>query len=191
MSNSELDILQTAIRRTWPSSHIGDKARGYVGQFFECTRIGTRISAKVQGNHGVYTVSIRVEGDQTQSACSCYIGQGGYCHHCAALAITFLNNPAAFQVVERKAREQVHNLTDLHAYLANVTLESLLQQLKERGVTQTAFAQSIGSSVQHLGAVKRSELRNHFYHELGAMKLACLWVLEHLDEFTLEKKGKK
>lgn len=31
---------------------------------------------------------------------------------------------------------------------------------------------------RQLSAVKSSELRNRFYHELGATKLACLWVLE-------------
>lgn len=188
MNNSELEILQSALRDTWPQSRLGDKAQGYVGKFFECTRIGTRISAKVKGNHGIYTVSIRVDGDKTESACSCYIGKHGFCHHCAALAITFLRDPTNFQVIERKQRDEVQSLTDLSAYLAHMSLESLLQQLKEHGITQTAFAQSIGSTSQHLAAVKKSELRNRFHNELGAIKLACLWMLEHRQEFTLEKK---
>jgi len=39
-----------------------------------------------------------------------------------------------------------------------------------------------------LAAVKKSELRNRFHNELGAIKLACLWMLEHRHEFMLEKK---
>ena len=188
MNDPELKILQSALRRTWPQSSLGAKAQGYVGNFFGGTRIGTRISAKVNGNHGVYTVSIRVDGDKTESACSCYIGKHGFCHHCATLAITFLRDPTLFQVVERKQRDEVQSLTDLNAYLAHMSLESLLQQLKDQGITQTAFAQSIGSTAQHLAAVKKSELRNRFHNELGAIKLACLWMLEHRHEFTLEKK---
>ena len=41
---------------------FGDKAKRYVGEFFEGTRLGTKISAKVIGNHGTYAVSIYREG---------------------------------------------------------------------------------------------------------------------------------
>lgn len=33
---------------------------------------------------------------------------------------------------------------------------------------------------RHLSAVRSSELRNHFYNELGAIKLAVMWVIEHV-----------
>jgi hypothetical protein len=48
--------------------------------------------------------------------------------------------------------------------------------------TQKEFAESIGMNSRHLGAVKSSELRNHYFNELGANKLACLWMLEHLEK---------
>ena len=33
---------------------------------------------------------------------------------------------------------------------------------------------------RHQAAVKSSEMRNHYFSELGAVKLACLWMLEHI-----------
>jgi hypothetical protein len=39
-------------------------------------------------------------------------------------------------------------------------------------------------TTRHLGAIKSAELRNHFFHELGATKLACLWVIEHFGKKT-------
>jgi len=63
----------------------------------------------------------------------------------------------------------------------------LLGRLKEKGITQKTFAASIGMSTQHLSAVKSSELNNRFYHELGATKLACLWILEHYGDVKSEK----
>lgn len=33
---------------------------------------------------------------------------------------------------------------------------------------------------RHLSSIKSSELQNRYYNELGAAKLACLWVLEHI-----------
>ena len=34
-------------------------------------------------------------------------------------------------------------------------------------------------NTRHLATIKSSELRHHYFHELGATKLACVWVLEH------------
>lgn len=133
----------------------------------------------VNGNHIVYTVSIRLDKQlEIKSACSCYIGKAGYCHHCAALAATFLRAPDSFIEKPSKKLEQIKGLDDISAYLESMTLESLIVRLKENGVSQKTFAASIGMSTQHLSAVKSSELRNHYFHELGAIKLACLWVLE-------------
>jgi hypothetical protein len=41
------------------------------------------------------------------------------------------------------------------------------------------LADIIGMNPRHLSSIKSSELRNRFYNELGATKLACLWVIEH------------
>jgi hypothetical protein len=64
-------------------------------------------------------------------------------------------------------------------HLQSVTLEVLLTQLKDQGITQKAFAEQIGMHTRHLAAMKSSELRHHYFNELGATKLACLWMLEH------------
>jgi hypothetical protein len=81
-------VLQSAIQKRWHKT-AGEKAGRYVGKFFDRVRLGKKIVAKVEGNHGVYTVSIEAKGTSTDSACSCYIGGDGYCHHCHALALTF------------------------------------------------------------------------------------------------------
>jgi hypothetical protein len=98
------------------------------------------------------------------------------------LARTFLTDPASFQEIKTKPLAEVGELSELHEYLQGVTLEALLQELKAHGITQKAFAESIGMNSRHLSAVKSSELRNRFHYELGATKLACLWVLEHFGE---------
>ena len=182
MSTSDLEILTKSIQKNW-SSPIGEKAKGYVGQFTNRVRMGTKIVAKVVGNHGTYTVSIQATPELTViSACSCYIGKGGYCHHCAALAKTFLKASESFVEKLVKPLDEAKGLSEVAEFLASTTLENLIAQLKEKGITQKAFAASIGMSTQHLSAVKSSELRNHFFHELGATKLACLWMLEHYEE---------
>lgn len=42
--------------------------------------------------------------------------------------------------------------------------------------------QAVGMNPRHLSAVRASELRNHFYNELGAIKLAVIWMSEHFGD---------
>ena len=180
MTDSEA-VMQKALRSTWPGS-AREKARRYIGKFYALERIGERISGKVEGNHGVYSVSIWVDEGLVMSTCGCYIGKHGSCHHCEALARTFLQHPGGFVEVTSKERTDLSSLGDLSDYLKTTTLDALLSDLKAKGITQKAFAESIGMNPRHLGAVKSSERRNHFFNELGAIKLACLWALEHMTE---------
>src|SRR6266700_6176548 len=179
MADPALAQLHTAIKRQW-SRVPSQKAKPYVNAFFAAVRSGAKISAKVVGNHGTYTVSIQLNNPSLTSACSCYIGKHGHCHHCEALALTFLREPAQFKVVTPKSVKAVQSLPDIPGYLQHRTLDALLKELKMHGITQTAFAESIGMATRHLSAIKASELRHRYFYELGATKLACLWVLEHL-----------
>ena len=179
MADTELEQLRRAIKCHW-SRVPSKKAQPYVNAFSARVRSGTKITAKVVGNHGTYTVSIQLDPQGLTSACSCYIGKHGFCHHCEALAIAFVQDPGQFTVIIPKQRKDVRHLTDVQAYLQSVTLEALLAQLKDKGITQKAFAEQIGMNTRHLAAIKSSELRQHYFNELGATKLACLWVLEHL-----------
>jgi uncharacterized Zn finger protein len=183
----DVDELKSTIEANWQhASH--PKVQRYIGKFFELTRAENKIAAKVHGNHGVYLVSIEVKDKGTRSACSCYIGKGGGCHHCYALAHTFLNRPDSFKVIERKTLTKVAALEDISDYLKGTTLDELLKDLKAAGIKQKDFAESVGMNPRHLSSIKSSELRNRYYHELGATKLACLWMIER---FTRAGKSRR
>ena len=181
VSNESMFRLRKALRSTWRGSP-GEKAQRYIGQFYDLERIGLKISGKVEGNYGTYNVSIWIDGERVSSACGCYIGKHGYCHHCEALAHTFFLDPDAFIEVRAKQRGELTCLSDLADYLKTTSLDTLLDELKANGITQKAFAESMGMNPRHLGSVKSSEKRNRYFNELGAIKLACLWALEHLKE---------
>ena len=133
----------------------------------------------MEGNHGVYTVSIRVDGARLSSACSCYVGGGGGCHHVQALAHTFLADPDSFALRPAPpASSEIRTLAELTTYLEATPLAALLARLRSAGVTQKALAAAIGMSPRHLSAINASEKRNRTFHELGATKLAALWLLE-------------
>ena len=67
-----------------------------------------------------------------------------------------MHDPTRFQVVTPKERMDVRTLTDVQAYLQSVTLEALLAQLKDKGITQKAFAEQLGMHTRHLAAMKSS-----------------------------------
>lgn len=183
MPESPIDILKRHIRKSWRlDDPPHQKVRRYVDQFFERERVGTKIVARVVGNHGTYTVSIEVHEDTIRSACSCYIGKGGGCHHCIALAHTFINDPDSFDEVIPKSFDEVKTLDDLPDYLEHVSLEELVDRLRAVGITQKDFAESIGSSSSTITKLKSSEKRNWRPYELGAVKLAVLWALEHFGQ---------
>src|SRR5882724_10232064 len=122
MADPDLDLLQTALKRRW-SRVPSQKAKPYVHAFSAAERCGTKITAKVVGNHGTYTVSIQAEQQGVTSACRYYIGKHGDCHHGEALASTFVDDPSAFKAVKRRQAKEVHQLTDVRAYLESVTLD--------------------------------------------------------------------
>src|SRR5690348_7922354 len=105
----DLNAFRAAVRDRWPLAP-GSKALPYVKVFFATQRQGARLLGKVVGNHGTYTVSIEPTEHGLTSACSCYIGKHGYCHHCEALALAYLSNPNAFEVVQPKPVQQAGQL---------------------------------------------------------------------------------
>ena len=178
VSDTDIERLKITIAQRWPEPP-GEKATRYVDKFFNATRLGAKIAAQVAGNHGTYRVTLEAQEGGLFSACSCYIGKSGYCHHCHALGLTFVAHPEQFEVLKTRALDEVTTLPEMAEYLRGVTLDELLSQLKACGITQKALAASIGMNTRHLSAVKSGERRNRYFNELGALKLACLWVLEH------------
>jgi hypothetical protein len=176
-ATSDIEILSRHIQRHWGRVFSGMKVERYIGKFFDRERTGQKIVARVQGNHGVYTVLIEVEGNGIRSACSCYIGKGGECHHCVALGKTFLDDSQSFVEFIPISLDDVKSLDDLPDYLKSVSLASLTDRLKAAGITQKAFAESIGLTPNYLTGLKASEKAGRHRYELGAVKLACLWTL--------------
>jgi uncharacterized Zn finger protein len=174
-------VLQEAIKQRWPQADSPEVKR-YVDKFWDRSRRGKRITAVVQGNHGNYTVSLEAQEGGLWSTCSCYIGKHGYCHHCAALGMTYLAKPESFTVIEPVEKTAVTDLDSLKAYLNSVTLDELAKEMRAKGITQKAFCEAVGMGSGHLTAVKSGELRNRRYHELGAIKLAVLWAIEHFGD---------
>jgi hypothetical protein len=184
MPTPTLEAMLAQLRQHW-RHHNSDKIAKYVGKFFNRKRRGSTWSAQVVGNHGTYSVSIDLSEASPKAGCSCYIGGSGYCHHCAALARTAINEPDTFIEVLTYTRDHVHDLKTLSEYLEGATLEFLLDQLKVKGITMKAIAEALGTQPRLLSSMKTSELRGRTYSQLGTTKLACIWLLDNLPKLTI------
>ena len=85
-----------------------------------------------------------------------------------------MRNDGYFKEIEPKKLADIHAIEDVETYLEGVTLAALLKQLTGKGITQKAFAESIGMNPRHLSAIKSSELKNRYFNELGAVKLCAV-----------------
>jgi hypothetical protein len=71
------------------------RAQPYVREFTHRLRSGRAISGRVAGSHGVYIVSLAIEGSTLTPACSC-TSDAGFCRHVIALGLTYIEEPHTF-----------------------------------------------------------------------------------------------
>ena len=71
------------------------RAQPYVREFTHRLRSGPSIAGRVAGPHGIYTVSLGIEGSALTPACSC-TSDAGFCKHVIALGLTYIEEPQSF-----------------------------------------------------------------------------------------------
>lgn len=186
----DIEELKKIIAKNFNKFSTDGKTGSYIGQFFDGEIKNNKIVGYVDGNHGEYTVSLKIDGDFVDDQCSCYIGKDG-CHHTIALAHTFLQKPEDFEVIKEVKRGRLNSLEKIRDYLDYVTLEDLTDEMASLGLTQSDLARATGTSSAHISAVKRSEARNRYFKELGVIKMACLWMIDNAKKIKKVEKPKK
>ncbi|HSF30027.1 MAG TPA: hypothetical protein VLK82_06075 [Candidatus Tectomicrobia bacterium] len=86
---SEQQLAQAIDEKTF------HRAQPYVREFTHRLRSGHAITGRVAGPHGVYTVSLAIEGSTLTPACSC-TSDAGFCRHVIALGLTYIEEPQSF-----------------------------------------------------------------------------------------------
>lgn len=179
MNNLKYEQFKKSIEINYGQSHLEDKEREYFDAFFNREATEDSIKAKVQGNYGTYRTSLkRLKSGFIKSSCSCYMGSG--CKHTYALAHTFLKKTDTFNFKVKVVPKTVKNLQDVQLMLEAKTLEEIMFALRKKKITQKDLAESIGTTSAHIGKLKSGEQKGYIYKELGAVKLAAIWVLDNI-----------
>lgn len=86
------------------------RAQPYVREFTHRLRLARSIAGRVVGPHGVYTVSLGIEGETLNPSCSC-ASDAGFCRHVIALGLTYIEEPESFydlQTLTTDLEQQSH-----------------------------------------------------------------------------------
>jgi len=71
----------------------------------------------------------------------------------------------------------IKTIDQVEEEIKRVTLNELLGELKDRGITQKRLAKMFGMQPNFLTTVKRCERKGHYYKFLGACKMGCIYLL--------------
>jgi uncharacterized Zn finger protein len=86
---SEQQLAQAIDEKTF------HRAQPYVREFTHRLCSGHAISGRLAGPHGVYIVSLTIEGSTLTPTCSC-TSDAGFCRHVIALGLTYIEEPQSF-----------------------------------------------------------------------------------------------
>lgn len=177
-TTSTADLIQQILKTRWQET-VTAKTQHYIGAFFDMFSLRHGIYAKVQGNHGIYRVSIFPEKSHPEATCSCYIGKDGYCHHCEALAHTFLLNPLAFTIIPEQHIADIIGATipeQINTATRSAALADIVEELERNGIRVKDVAESMGLSAQRFRAMIKRERQQGIVDDLTPIKLACVWL---------------
>jgi uncharacterized Zn finger protein len=99
------------------------RAQPYVREFTHRLRAGRSIAGRVSGPHGVYAVSLGIDGTTLMPACSC-ASDAGFCKHVIALGLTYIEEPQSFY--------DLHTLTAQLEQYSHADLVDLMIQMASR-----------------------------------------------------------
>jgi hypothetical protein len=120
---SEQQLAQAIDEKTF------HRAQPYVREFTHRLRSGHTITGHVAGPHGVYTVSLSIEGSILTPGCSCS-SDAGFCRHVIALGLTYIEEPQSF-----------YDLRTLTAQLEQFSQSELVDLIIQIG---TRYPQTLG-----------------------------------------------
>jgi hypothetical protein len=99
------------------------RAQPYVREFTHRLRFGHSIAGRLAEPHGVYAVSLGIDGGTLIPSCSC-TSDAGFCKHVIALGLTYIEEPQSFY--------DLHTLTAQLEQYSHAELIHLIIQMASR-----------------------------------------------------------
>ncbi|GAB7140921.1 hypothetical protein RsTz2092_08770 [Deferribacterales bacterium RsTz2092] len=157
------------------------RAESMVGQCYDCTVSGGDLSAKIRGNHGVYSIKLKTLQEPMAYEGIGEDGEAVSGKYFAALGLTYIYTPWKFKVEGAGLdRSTISSADDIQLYIALTPLRQLLDELKTKNVPLAAFADMVHVPLQQIHQAMNDGDHDVPHTLLGPLKFACLYMLEKL-----------
>lgn len=154
------------------------RAENYVGKFFDCRLEGGLLKGKIKGNHGIYDVELRIDSDPLSFVCQCKTSKEMFCKHAAALGLTYIYTPWAFETDNKIERKSISSVEELQFFLRTTKMKTLLDELRKCCVGLAKLSELTGIPVQQISAITKDDLNGKYHTLTDPLKLSCLYLLD-------------
>lgn len=154
------------------------RAENYVGKFHNCSVNDSLIKGTIRGNHGDYTVTLKIDTDPIQFECECEKGQDVFCKHAAALGLTYIYTPWVFVSDRKMDRSALSTTDDVKLYIKTTPLKQMLDDLKKVGVSISELADLCGVSMKQISGIVKEDSGGKHHQLTDPVKMSCLFLLE-------------
>jgi len=154
------------------------RAENYVGKFNNCSIEGANIKGTIRGNHGDYTVNLKIDSDPIQFDCNCGKDKSHFCKHAAALGLTYIYTPWVFASNQKMDRKALRTTDDIQFYIKTTPLKKLLDELKSIEVSISQLSTLTGVTMKQLSSIVKEDANGTHHNLTDPLKLTCLFLLE-------------
>lgn len=154
------------------------RAENYVGKFHNCSVDSSHIKGTIRGNHGDYTVTLKIDTDPIEFECECEKGKSIFCKHAAALGLTYIYTPWEFASNQKIDRNSIRTTDEIKFYIKTTPLKQLLDELKKIEVSISELADLSGITMKQISSIVKEDTRGKHHTLTDPLKLSCLYLLE-------------
>lgn len=169
--------------RNSATSLIIQRAENYIGKFIDCKIEGPVLKGKIKGNHGIYSVEIKIDNDPISYKCDCSTAKTSFCKHAAALGLTYIYTPWVFELDHTPDRSKISTFEDLQYYVKTTKLKDIIDDLRGTGITIAQLSELLGISPQQLHSIIKDDQSGKHHVLTDPIKLSCMYLLEKNFQF--------
>jgi len=154
------------------------RAENYVGKFHNCSVDSSFIKGTIRGNHGDYTVTLKIDTDPIEYECQCEKGKEVFCKHAAALGLTYIYTPWVFASNHKMDRKAIRTTEEIKFYIKTTPLKQMLDELKKIDISVSQLSELSGIPMKRIAALVKDDASDTHHNITDPLKLSCLFLLE-------------
>jgi len=154
------------------------RAENYVGKFHNCSVDSSNIKGTIRGNHGDYTVTLKIDSDPIEYECECEKGKEVFCKHAAALGLTYIYTPWVFASNQKLDRKELRTTEEIKFFIKTTPLKAMIDELKKAEVSVSQISELSGISMKQISCLVKEDGECKQHSLTDPLKMSCMFLLE-------------